>query len=91
MITPAVLDAQLNLILSHITMSVNGCTTYLLLSGDMLLFFHRELISYMTWSPGCSHEAFNVGLLRWASLTPLLMPIINTVEMSGILGTLVIV
>ena len=34
--------------LSHITMSVPGCTTHLLLSGDMLLYFHREIISYMT-------------------------------------------
>ena len=34
--------------LSHITMSVTGCTTYLLLSVDMLQYFHREIISYMT-------------------------------------------
>ena len=35
-ITLAVLDAQMNLTLSHITMSVQGCTTFLFLSGDML-------------------------------------------------------
>ena len=28
--------------LSHITMSVTCCTTYLLLSGDMLQYFHRD-------------------------------------------------
>ena len=36
MITPAVLDAQMNLTLSHITMSVPDCATSLFLSGDML-------------------------------------------------------
>ena len=47
MIIRAVLDAQMNLILSHTTMSVTGCTTYLLLSGDMLQHCHKETISYM--------------------------------------------
>ena len=36
MIIRAVLVAQMNLTLSHTTMSVSLCTTYLLLSGDML-------------------------------------------------------
>ena len=50
MIMRAVLVAQMNLTLSlsHTTMSVPGCATYLLLSGDMLQYCHREIISYMT-------------------------------------------
>ena len=48
MIIRAVLDAKMNLTLSHITMDVPDCTTYLSLSGDMLLYFHRETISCMT-------------------------------------------
>ena len=48
MIIRAVLDAQMNLPLSLIAMSVPDCTTYFSLSGDMLLFFCRETISYMT-------------------------------------------
>ena len=44
MIIRAVLDAQMNLTLSHIAMNVPGCTTFLLLSGDMLLYCHRETI-----------------------------------------------
>ena len=50
MIIRAVLDAQMNLTLSLslIAMSVPDCTTYLSLSGDMLLYFCRETISYMT-------------------------------------------
>ena len=48
MIIRAVLDAQMNLTLSHITMSVPCCTTYLILSGDMPLYFRRETISCMT-------------------------------------------
>ena len=42
MIIRAVLDAQMNLTLSHATMNVTGCTTSLLLSGDMLQYYHRE-------------------------------------------------
>ena len=34
--------------LFHTTMSVPGCTTYLLLSGDMLQYFHRDFVSYLT-------------------------------------------
>ena len=48
MIIRAVLDAQMNLTLSHITMSVPDCTTYSSLSGDMLLYFRTETVSYMT-------------------------------------------
>ena len=48
MITHAVLDAQMNLTLSHITMSVPGCTTFLFLSGDMLRFCHKEIVLYTT-------------------------------------------
>ena len=47
MITPAVLDAQMNLALSLITMSVPGCITSFYLSGDMLRYCHREIF-YMT-------------------------------------------
>ena len=46
MIIRAVLDAQMNLTLSHTTMNVTSCTTYLFLSGDMLQYCHREVISY---------------------------------------------
>ena len=42
MITPAVLDAQMNLTLLHITMSVPDCTTFLLHSEDMQLHCHKE-------------------------------------------------
>ena len=48
MITHAVLDAQMNLTLSHITMSVPGCSTILCLPGDMLQYCHREVIFYTT-------------------------------------------
>ena len=48
MITPAVLDAQMNLILSRRTMSVTGCTTSLSLSGDMLRYCRKEFIYYTT-------------------------------------------
>ena len=48
MITPAALDAQVNLTLSLITMSVPGCKTSFYLSGDMLRYCHREIIFYMT-------------------------------------------
>ena len=44
MITPAVLDAQMNLTLSLITMSVPGCVTSFYLSEDMLRYCHREII-----------------------------------------------
>ena len=44
MIIHAVLDAQMNQTLSHITMSVPGCTTFLLHSGDTLLYCHKETI-----------------------------------------------
>ena len=62
MIIRAVLDAQMNLTLSHTTMSVPGCTTFLFLSGDMLQYCHREIIYYTTWSPDCSCGAFNMEL-----------------------------
>ena len=42
MIVRAVLDAHMNLALSHITMSVLVCTNFLLLFGDMLRRFHGE-------------------------------------------------
>ena len=41
MITPAVLDAQMSLTLSLITMSVY-------LSGDMLRYCHEEIVFYTT-------------------------------------------
>ena len=44
MITPALFYAEMNLILSLITMSVPGCTTSLFLSGDMLRYCHKEII-----------------------------------------------
>ena len=44
----AVLDAQMSLTLSHTAMSVTGCTTYSLLSGDMLQYCHGEIIFYMS-------------------------------------------
>ena len=33
------------------------------LSGDMLRYCHKEIISHMTSSPGCSCEAFNIGIV----------------------------
>ena len=48
MIAPAVLDAQMNLTLSHIAMNVPGCTTLLFLSGDMLRWCLIEIIFYTT-------------------------------------------
>ena len=41
-------DAQMNLTLSLVTMSVPGCTTFLFLSGDMLRFCHKEIIFHTT-------------------------------------------
>ena len=46
MITHVVLDAQMNLTLSHTTTSVPGCTTCLLLSGDVLQYCHRNHFLY---------------------------------------------
>ena len=48
LITHAVLEAQMNLTRSHITVSVPGCTTNLLLSGDIPQHCHKEIVSYMT-------------------------------------------
>ena len=48
MITPAVLDAQMNLTLSLITMNVPCYTASLYLSGDMLRYGHQEIFFYMT-------------------------------------------
>ena len=48
MITPAVLDAQMSLTLTLITMSVPGCITSFYLSGDMLRYCHEEIILYTT-------------------------------------------
>ena len=44
-ITLAVLDAQMSLTLWHITMSVPGCITSLILSGDMLRYCHEEFFT----------------------------------------------
>ena len=44
MIIRAVLDAQMNQTLSHITVSVPDCTTFLLHSGDMLLYCHSLVV-----------------------------------------------
>ena len=44
MIIRVVLDAQTNLTLSHTVMSVPGCTTFLLLSGDMLQYCHISTV-----------------------------------------------
>ena len=43
MITPAVLDAQMNLTLSLITMSVPGRIIYFYLSADMLRYCRGEI------------------------------------------------
>ena len=67
MITHAVLDAQMNLTLSHITVSVPGCTTFLFLSEDMLHYCQREIIYNTTWSLVCSCKAFNLELWYWVS------------------------
>ena len=48
MIIRAVLDAQMNLTLSLITMCVPGCTTSLILSEDTLRFCLKEIIFYTT-------------------------------------------
>ena len=90
MITPAVLDAQMNLTLSHIAMNVPGCTTFLFLSGDMLRYCQKEIIFYTTWSLVCSCTAFNMGSWYWLSLMLLFMDISSTVELSRILEILVI-
>ena len=87
MITPGVLDAQMNLTLSLITVSVPGCITSLLLSGDMLRYCHEELIFYTTWSPDCSCGAFNMVSWFWASSMHSSMPIINTALTLRILET----
>ena len=42
MITHVVLDAQMNLTLSLITMSVPGCIPFFYLSGDMLRYCHKD-------------------------------------------------
>ena len=47
-ITPAVLDAQMNLTLSLITLSVPGCTTSSFLSGDVLRYCNKEIAYYTT-------------------------------------------
>ena len=74
-ITLAVLDAQMNLTLSLITMRVPGCITSFFHSGDI----------------GCSCGAFNMVLWFLASLTHLSMPIISTALILQTLGILVIV
>ena len=48
MITPAVLDVQMSLTLSLITMSVPSCITSLFHSGDMLQYCHQETTCYTT-------------------------------------------
>ena len=45
MITHAVLDAQMNVTLSHVTMSVPGCPSVLFLPGDMLRYCHEKSFS----------------------------------------------
>ena len=45
MITPAALDAQMNL--TFIAMNVPGCKTFFL-SGDMLQYSNKEILFYMT-------------------------------------------
>ena len=69
MITHAVLDAQMNLTLSH--------TTFWFLSGDMLRYCHKEIIFFTTWSLVSSYKAFNMELRYWASLMLLSLPIIS--------------
>ena len=48
MITLAVLDAQMSLTLSLITMSVPDCITSFFLSVDMLRYCHEEITFYTT-------------------------------------------
>ena len=48
MIISAVLDAQMNLPLSHTTMSVTGCTTYFYFFLETCYSIATEIISYMT-------------------------------------------
>ena len=60
LITRVVLDVRMNPTLSHITMSVPGCTKCLFLFGDRLPCFHGENIFSMTCSPKCSCEASNM-------------------------------
>ena len=87
-ITLGVLDAQMNLTLSLITMSVPGCITSFFHSGDMLRYCHQGTACY---TPGCSCGAFNMVLWFWASLTHLSMPITSTALILQTLGILVIV
>ena len=61
MTTRTVLDAQVNLTLSHITTSVAGCTMYLLPSRDMPLYFQWGTIFCMTWSPMSKPSIWNCG------------------------------
>ena len=56
MIVRAVLDALMNLTLSHTTMSALGCISCLLLSGGMLQHCHREFIFYTTYHPSVLAE-----------------------------------
>ena len=83
MITPAVLDAQMSLTLSLITMSVLGCTTSLFLSGDMLRYCHRDHFL---------HDLITRVFMRSfrASSMLLSIPIINTALTLRTLETLVV-
>ena len=47
MITHGVLDAQMNLLLSHISLSVPGCATFLFL--ETCYNFATEIIYCTTW------------------------------------------
>ena len=83
MITPAVLDAQMNLTLSHIAMNVPSCTTFLFLSGDMLQ--HGASSKSFITRPDHSFvpaKAFILELWYWASLMLLFMPIISIAKAS---------
>ena len=90
MIIHAVLDAQMNQTLPHITMSVTVCTTYLLLSGDMLQYCHRETIFPRLGHPSVPAESliWNRGNgLPWRLL---FVPISSTAKVPRILAILVI-
>ena len=45
MVTHAVFDDQMNVTLSHITMSVPGCTSVLFLAGDVLRYCDEKSFS----------------------------------------------
>ena len=89
MIKHAVLEAQMNLTLSHIAMSVPCCTTFLFLSGDMLQYCHRDhslhhLVTRLFL------QSFQYGIVVLGFLNALFKPIISTAKVPRILEILMI-